>query len=174
MQMKDYFAYFGLPVRFHPDERELKRRFLQKSRETHPDFYTLATPEAQEQALAESALNNEAYKILSDKHSRIRYLLEYFDVLRDEEKEQVSPAFLMEMMELNEQLSEAAFDPELRATVKEQIETKHQQVEAEMDRLTTAFDQSQDRSLLEKIKALYFQLKYLKRLFARLADARGL
>ena len=48
---------------------------------------------------------NKALKIFKDEDQTIKYVLQLKSLLEEEEKYQFPPAFLMEMMELNEELS---------------------------------------------------------------------
>lgn len=109
----NYFEFFGLPVSFRVDESALRRVFLQNSKQYHPDFHTLADEAEQARMLELSTLNNEAFKTLSDPDRRMRYVLEINGLIGDEGAQPPLPqAFLMEMMDINENLMELEFEPE--------------------------------------------------------------
>ena len=72
----NYFEHFGIPMSFLIDEKELKRLYLTMSRKLHPDYYTLEDSMTQEAILERSSLNNEAYKVLKNPVSRMRYILD--------------------------------------------------------------------------------------------------
>ena len=109
-----YFEFYEIPVSFRVDEAALRRTFLQNSRRFHPDFHTLADEARQAEMLELSTLNNEAFKTLSDPDRRIRYVLELKGLLGDDEHKQpaLPQDFLMEMMDINENLMELEFDPD--------------------------------------------------------------
>ena len=57
-----------------------------------------------------STLNNNAFKTLSNFDKRMKYILELKEVLGEEGKNKIPQEFLMEMMEINENLMELEFD----------------------------------------------------------------
>ena len=76
-----------------------------------------------------STLNNEAYKTLSDFDKRMKYILEIKAVLDEEGKNQIPQDFLMEMMDINEQLMELEFDfdPNIYRKVKSELAQQEKQ-----------------------------------------------
>ncbi len=164
-----YFKIFDLPVSFQVDQAQLKKAFLANTRKYHPDFYTLSDEIEQAQMLDQSSTNNIAYKILSDSDKRIHYILDQKGFIAPEGTPvPLPPDFLMEMMEINEQLMELEFDPneaalndlkntvqnidtELLNSVKTELETWHEGIENEA-------------VMLDKIKYFYFKRKYLLRI----------
>ncbi len=56
--------------------------------------------------LERSSVVNKAYKTFSNDDDTLKYFLEIKGLLQEDEKYELSPQFLMEMMELNEQLME--------------------------------------------------------------------
>lgn len=165
--MTNYFEFYDLAPSFLLDEGALKRLFYQKSREYHPDFYTLETEERQAEILVLSTLNNEAYKALSDFHKRMYHILDLHGHIAEEGKAKLPQAFLMEMMDVNEAIMELQFDPDLTATakVKSDIATFKDQdrsaIQALLDKYT--FDQPIESDLVQ-IRDYYFKHKYLLRL----------
>jgi molecular chaperone HscB len=95
----DPFALFGLEPDFDLDVRVLRARWMRVAAEVHPD--------ASGATLA-SAKVNDAFRVLCDPLSRAEALVSRFgfDVLakNDDVKRALPPAFLMEMMELREQV----------------------------------------------------------------------
>jgi molecular chaperone HscB len=169
----DYFDFYDLPVCFVLDEGALRRKFLQKSKEFHPDFYTLDTEEKQEEILALSTKNNEAYKVLSDSKKRLKYILEQKGLLGDAAKNKMSPAFLMEMMEVNEAVMELQFD--FDTTKYEQIQKEVAVREASLEEkiqplLVNYTDKGEEeKTNLKKILDYYLEKRYLSRLHENLA-----
>lgn len=102
--MIDYFELVGIPRRFGVDVGELRRKYLQLSREFHPDYHTLAGEEAIRKMEEQSAQLNLAWQKLSDERLRLEYLIQLEGIALEE---QVLPGeFLMEMMDLNERIEE--------------------------------------------------------------------
>ncbi len=90
---------------FDADNAELV--YLALSRLTHPDFHGGSDETTQALANAHSALLNEAWRVLNDDQLRAEYQLELHDPGAMERHKTLSPAFLMEAMELSEELESA-------------------------------------------------------------------
>ena len=114
--MIDYFAFYGLPETFRPDEAALKRLYYAKSRETHPDFHATAAPAHQAEMLRQATLNTDAYATLADPDRRMAYLLRRHGLFDDGKQPALPPGFLMDMMALNEQLMELEDAPGAAST----------------------------------------------------------
>ncbi|MDW8335267.1 MAG: hypothetical protein RMM53_13725, partial [Bacteroidia bacterium] len=104
--MENYFAYYGFEPSLELDENELRRRYLEKSRQFHPDFYGTAHPDEQAKALVETAYNNTAFAELKDPQRRTACVLRLFGLLDESgsptEPVDLGPDFLVEMMEAGE------------------------------------------------------------------------
>lgn len=170
--MVNYFELYGLPVTFTPDAVTVKNKFYELSRTYHPDRFTLADAAKQVEALKMSSDNNEAYKILKDPYATMGYVLKLHEVLEDEEKYNLPPAFLMEMMDLNEALSDYEMDDTqsgLYDNAKTMLESHLRAWEQETGPLTEKYDKgSQSAGLLMQIKEQYFRKKYLLRIQERM------
>ncbi|MFM1756156.1 MAG: hypothetical protein RL621_1104, partial [Bacteroidota bacterium] len=103
----DYFALFGLSIGFQVDTNKLRAAFMDIQRASHPDKFAQSNAYEQEEALERSALANKGFSLLSNKDQILPYVLELKGIIQSEEKYALSPAFLMEMMELNEGWMEA-------------------------------------------------------------------
>ena len=115
----NYFAFYGLPEAFVLDEAALKVKYYQLSRELHPDFHAQDTPAAQAEALRLSTLNTDAYRTLANPDHRMAYLLGLHGLLEEgSAQNQLPPDFLMEVMDLNEQLMELELEPDPAAITK--------------------------------------------------------
>ena len=64
--MKDYFAFYGLPVSFNPDTTLVKQKFYEYSKKYHPDFYINESEEKQAEVLELSTVNNKAYQAFNN------------------------------------------------------------------------------------------------------------
>ena len=104
---KNHFELFGLPVTFDVDVDDLASRYREMQRSVHPDRFANASDQDRRLSLQMTALINEAFQTLKDPVRRGRYLLGLRGVdLGDETDTAMDPAFLMEQMELREQLDE--------------------------------------------------------------------
>ena len=102
----NHFELFELPVSLKTEKAGLAQKYFELQKKYHPYFFVNGTEHEQEQALEISSQLNKALKVLKDQDQTIKYVLQLKELLEDEEKYQLPPAFLMEMMELNEALSD--------------------------------------------------------------------
>lgn len=110
----NYFELFDLVVGFDINEAQLSSRFQSLQRELHPDRFASATATEKRWSMQAASLVNEAYQKLSAPLSRASYLLECNNISVDEETDtQMDPMFLMQQMELREEIGDApdAADP---------------------------------------------------------------
>jgi molecular chaperone HscB len=108
--MQNYFQFYDIPESFLPDEKLIKQKFYALSREHHPDFHANASAEKQSETLDLATLNTNAFRTLSNPDARMKYILEQHGLLEEGKNNELPSDFLMEMMELNEQLMELEFD----------------------------------------------------------------
>lgn len=103
----EHFGSLGLDslAAFDPTMAELN--YLKLSRLLHPDFQAGVDEPTQGLAVRNSALLNEAWKTLNDDQLRSEYLLELYDPGVLERHKTLSPEFLMEAMEVSEELDDA-------------------------------------------------------------------
>lgn len=109
--MPDPFDALGVPPSFDLDAEALRRAYLARVREAHPDA---AAPGADAQRRA--ALLNEAMRVLEDPERRADALLIRLGGPTREQEKGLPPAFLAEMMETRERIDEslASGDPRER------------------------------------------------------------
>jgi molecular chaperone HscB len=101
-----YFEILGLPERYDIDAAELERAYHERSKALHPDRFAAAPAAERVAALQQSMGLNEAYKALKKPQSRAEYLLRRAGVTIGG-NERLDPQFLMEILELREELAEA-------------------------------------------------------------------
>jgi molecular chaperone HscB len=164
------FDFYNLPVKLAIDQATLKKEFFEKSKKYHPDFFANATDEEQRAALEQSTVNTVAYKTLSNEDLRLEYILKQAGLINDEEKPSLPPDFLMEVMEMNEEVMELQFDfdPEVfkrldgrAAHYEKELSEEKKQASHQFDH----FENEEDRmKALQVLKNLYYKSKYLLRL----------
>ena len=165
----DYFALYNLPISFHVDEAQVKKKFYELSKKFHPDFYINESDEKQAEILELSTANNKAYQVLSNPLKRIEYLLQLNNLMADGDKYKLPQDFLMEMMEVNEALMELEFDRDSIALekIRNDVSVVEKGLFDELYQYTTQFDAQTDRdneTILLKIKDIWYRQKYLLRI----------
>jgi molecular chaperone HscB len=114
----DAFAVLGVPARYAVDLEAAEAAYKRLSRQVHPDRFATADPRARRASLARTVQLNDAWRTLKDPVRRATYMLARAGVdIGDENKSgeggsklKPAQAFLMEMLELNDELAEAAGD----------------------------------------------------------------
>jgi len=162
----NYFEFFGLPVSFRVDEAALRRVFLENSKKFHPDFHTLADEAEQARMLELSTLNNEAWKTLSDADRRIRYVLEIKNLLGEEGNQPPLPQeFLLEMMDINENLMELEFEPDAAryAQVVQAVDNIEKEMYEGIRSVLETWKESDGTEPLHAVRDYFFKKRYLLR-----------
>ncbi|MGR5111648.1 MULTISPECIES: co-chaperone HscB [Vibrio] len=111
----NHFELFGLPSQFKLDGSLLSSQFRELQKRFHPDNFATASERDRLMAVQKAAQINDAYQILKQPISRAEYLLAEKGIeIRGEQQTMQDPMFLMEQMELREELEEIAdsSDPE--------------------------------------------------------------
>ncbi|MGG5572005.1 co-chaperone HscB [Vibrio diazotrophicus] len=101
----NYFELFGLPTQFQLDGSLLSSQFRELQKRFHPDNFATASERDRLMSVQKTAEINDANQILKSPISRAEYLLSLNCVeLRGEQQTLQDPMFLMEQMELREEL----------------------------------------------------------------------
>lgn len=145
----DYFTLFGLPVHYAIDATSLSTRYQDLQRQFHPDKFASHPQADQLAALQQSATINQAWQTLRHPLNRAEYLLSLhgFD-LANEQHTVRDTAFLMEQLELREELDEIerAGDEDRLTGFATRIQalyrSRHQQMVEELD--SEAWDKAAD------------------------------
>lgn len=162
----NYFELFELPVSLQVEKMGLSKKYFELQKKFHPDFYTQDEADAQKDALEQSSMINKALKTLQKPQETIKYVLQLKGLIEDEEKYQLQPDFLMEMMELNEKLLEEDAE-EFRMEVDVLENTLYKEVQNIIENYN---DSTVTNHELLKVKEYYFKKKYLQRILDRLDD----
>jgi molecular chaperone HscB len=168
----NYFALYEIPPSFHPDAAAVKAKYYELSRKYHPDRFANAAGKERAESLRMSALNNDAWKTLTNPDRTMAYLLKENGVLEEDEKYALDPDFLLEMMELNELVSEHELEPanpDIKQDASVALQDQLNYWQEEVTPLLNKFDQGDhSRELLLQIKDYYFRKKYLNRIEERM------
>ncbi len=111
----NHFELFGLPSQFQLDGSLLSYKFRELQKRFHPDNFATASERDRLMSVQKAAQINDAYQVLKHPISRAEYILaEQGMEIRGEQQTMQDPMFLMEQMELREELEDIAdsSDPE--------------------------------------------------------------
>jgi molecular chaperone HscB len=162
----NYFELFDLPVSLQVDKQALSKKYFELQKQYHPDFFTQQDEADQKEALEKSSMVNKALKVLQNQDLTIQYVLQLKGLLTENEKYNLPPAFLMEMMELNEKMDDTDTN-----TFKQEVDSLETDLKNEVkDIIENYKDENISNEMLLKIKEYYFKKKYLHRILDRLDD----
>ena len=163
----NYFELYQIPVSLQVDTAFIKKKFYELSRQYHPDFFSQATDTEQAEALEKSSAVNKAFKIFSNQDETIKYVLQLKNLLQEEEKYNLPADFLIEMMELNEAITDAKMedDQEKITSIKSQISNLETELYESIKQIVEHYknDPVSEEELLQ-VKDYYFKKKYLSRM----------
>lgn len=163
----NYFEFYELPVSFILNPEDVKRKYLELSKKYHPDFFVNEEEAEQHKMLELATYNTKAYEVLSDFDRRMKYLLEIRNQVTEGERYELSPDFLMDMMEINENLMELHSEPDVAkaAALKLQVRRLFDNLYADIrDVLETYKDDDSGTTAWQRIKDYYYRKKYLLRI----------
>lgn len=110
----DPFSLLGAPRRFDLDLAALEKTHRELSRALHPDKFGQAGASERRASLEKAAAVNEAWRVLRDPVRRAEALFQLAGVTVGETHEpKPTPAFLMDVMEQREALSDARADRDM-------------------------------------------------------------
>jgi len=116
---QDLFDVLGVPARYAVDLAAVETAYKELSRQVHPDRFATADPRARRASLARTVQLNQAWRTIKDPVRRAEYLLSRAGIdiagkqptRGSEEKRTIEvgapPAFLLEILELNDELAAA-------------------------------------------------------------------
>lgn len=160
----NYYTLFEIAETPIVNKQLLAAKYIALQKKYHPDFFTTDTEAAQDEALEKSAQINKAYNTFKNEDKSLAYFLEQKEIISNDEKYNLPPNFLMEMMELNE-------------SIEENIDVTDAVLQLENDLLqpvnpllvaekNTYFTNEE----LQLLKAYHYKKKYLQRILERLED----
>lgn len=167
----NYFEIFGLAIQLKVDQNDLPKRFFELSRKFHPDFYAKSTPSERNRALEITADLNKAFKTFQHPDDTIKYVLQLKGLLEEEEKYQLPPDFLMEVLDINEKLMDAEDDTEIRLNLQSAILNLQSEIYAPVKQIIEHYQDgiTTEKELLQ-VKEYYYKKKYLNRIQRQLND----
>ena len=161
----NYYELFNIPFSPKVDPENLQKKYYELQRSSHPDFHSGASEEDQQDLLELSAHINKAIAVFKDEQKTIAYFLELKGVLETDEKYVLPNDFLMEMMEINEDLE--TMDP---VELSSKIESIEQGLFDEISDILTIEKIEYSEKELHQLKEYYYKKKYLHRILERLHE----
>ncbi len=160
----NYFELFEIPVQLKIDKNSLTGRFFELSRKYHPDYFVSKDSKEQLDSLEKSAMLNKAYKTFQNTDETIKYVLQLKSLLEEEEKYELSAEFLMEVLEINEQLMDAE-DQSVKENLQLTINNLQSDIYEPVKEIVEHYQEgvTSEKELLQ-VKEYYYKKKYLRRI----------
>lgn len=160
-----YYEALGLEPVLTIDLEDLKKRFYERSRQSHPDRFSRASAAEQQQALDMTAILNDAFRTLRDPIARAEYFLRERGL---ELSKDAPPELLEEVFELNMALEELREGDE---SVRGQLVDARAkfggmlaEAGTELSNLFAKYDAAPDAATLEKIRGTLNRRRYIANL----------
>jgi len=165
----NYFELFEIPFQLKVDKALLPQKYFALSKKYHPDYFAKESSEKQAEALEISALLNKAFKTFQNEDETIKYALQLKGLLEEEEKYELPPAFLMEVLEINEQLMDMENDQDLKTKLQSDIVNLQSEIYAPVKEIVENYKDgiTTEKEMLQ-VKEYYYKKKYLHRISQQL------
>ncbi len=157
----NYFELFDIPVQLKVYTGSLSKKFFELSKKYHPDYFANEDNKAQIEALEKSALLNKAWKTFQNPDETVKYVLQLKGLLQEDEKYELPPDFLMEVMEINEQLMDGGNRAALATKIKDLQSGIYEPVKNYIENYTEGI--TTEKELLQ-VKEYYYKKKYTDRI----------
>ncbi len=169
----EFFELFDIPPMLIINKELLRKKYFELSRKYHPDYFANTAQADQQKILEDSALLNKAYKTLTNKDETIKYVLKEKGILEDDEKYQLENSFLMQMMEINEELSEPGLinDETWGNSQFKKLTYLQNEIYEPVKNIIEDYKEGiTPKEKLLQVKDYYFKKKYIDRLASQLSQ----
>jgi molecular chaperone HscB len=160
---KNYFQLLGLPVSYPVDQATLSERYRALQQVVHPDRFANSSEQEKRLSMQSAILINEAYETLKSPLARAGYLLSLHQVDVTAGSGNQDVAFLMEQIELREQLESVRSKAEPFAAIAVLMEDIDGRIGSQVEQLSTLFEQP-DEKKLEQARDIYSKMQFLSKL----------
>jgi molecular chaperone HscB len=160
-----FYEALDLEPKLVLDFDDLQRRFYQRSRQWHPDRFTLRSAAEQQKALEMTAVLNDAFRTLRDPIARAEYFLEENG---SGPSKDAPPELLEEVFELNMALEELRSGDESARSQLNDARTRfiglRDEIDRELAELSARYDAAKDGSVLRQIRGALDRRRYISNL----------
>ena len=162
----------GLAVSFDVDKTTLSHNYHEIQKTIHPDNFANATDLERRLSVQKTAQINDALETLKNPLRCSIYLLSLYGIELNDNDTSIDPSFLMEQMELRENLSEVASKEDPLGELDDILDDVNARIKRAINDLSDLFkkllfDNEKDESneqLLKEVKAQTLKMQFLNRL----------
>ncbi len=168
----NYFSLLGLALSFDVDKTLLNHNYHEIQKSIHPDKFANASDLERRLSVQKAAQINDALETLKNPLRRSIYLLSLYDVELSDNDTSIDPAFLMEQMELRENLSEVDSKDDPLGELDDILDDVNSRIKQAITLLADLFEkllsddhkEESEGHLLKEAKALTLKMQFLNRL----------
>lgn len=165
----NYFKLLGLPVSFDIDKESLNNNYHEIQKSVHPDKFANTSDLERRLSVQKAAQINDALETLKNPLRRSIYLLSLYGVELSENDTSIDPAFLMEQIELRENLSLVSSKDDPLSELDEILDDVKTRINQGINELAKLFqallsEDGQEELLLKDTKAQVLKMQFLNRL----------
>ena len=119
----------------------------------------------QTEMLEKSSMINNGFKVFQNADETIKYVLQLKGLLEEEEKYELPPDFLMEVLEINEELMELGENKSLLPNIELRITELQGEIYEPVKEIVEHYQEgaTSEKELLQ-VKGYYYKKKYLDRI----------
>jgi molecular chaperone HscB len=164
---QNYFDLFDIDIGFDIEKAKLRVRQQQLQAEFHPDRFVTGSDLEKRLSVQQASWVNEAYQTLIDPVKRSRYLLKLCGVEVNDESETTSDtAFLMEQIELREELDACRSHPEPL----QQCDVIEHKIKAKLQTLADEFVDDYQSGKLDQAMVTSRKMQFIQRLQEQVSE----
>lgn len=168
---KNYFELFSMQPSFDINLNDIDERFRKLQKEFHPDRFTSVSDQERRIAMQFTAQINEAYQTLTDPLERGSYLLKLNGInIKDETDTRMDTAFLMEQMELREQLETAKTSNHPDELISKLSKTISAGQKNRITELKKCFEKIADDDNKERARELLRELQFFEKMAQQIEE----
>lgn len=155
-----FFTLFELPVSFQIDLDLLQSRYQELQKAVHPDHHATGSESEKLLAVQKASEINDAYQTLKQPLTRAEYMVaeQGFDV-RHEQTTIRDGMFLMQQMELREELEEIESADDVETALDDFYDDVKRLIEEYTEQFVSKFEQSDFESAADAVRKLRFIYK---------------
>lgn len=161
---RNYFELFGLTKSYEIDQGLLAEKYRALQSALHPDRFVNDSDQQRRISVQTTAYVNEAYSTLKNDLKRSHYLLKLSDIEFNADTETSSDGeFLMQTMELHEQVEEAGNAANLQEGL-DRLDILSKQLKQDQQQLVSQFSTQYEKTELDAAKETALKLQFYERL----------
>ena len=163
---QNYFQLFDIDIDFKVDKSTLHARQQALQAKVHPDRFVTASDHQKRLSVQQASWVNEAYQTLIDPVKRSRYLLEMSGIEFNDNETTSDTAFLMEQMELREELDNCRDHPDPLT----QSDSLSARLKAKANTLAEEFLTSYQSGNLDVARAISRKMQFIQRIQEQVSE----